>query len=169
MPMPRPVAVIIILACALLGASHIAAGQAKYGVTVRAVDAAALANVRTYTWTVGRPAFNKDIDALIIAAVDRELTARGLTKLATGQGDVAVTYGSLSRTDVDLKNTPKNATPADIPVGTLIVNLTGAGSKKQVFSVRLDKPFDWAPSTYEATVNAAVAAMFEKYPAPSKR
>ena len=152
----------------LIGTGSLVAGQTKYGVTVRTVKAAELAKAKTYVWTVGRPSFNKDIDALIIAAVDRQLSSRGFTKLASGQGDVVVTYGTLSRTDVDLE-APKGGTAPELAVGTLIVNLTDPASRQLLFSVRLDRPIDWNPATYEATVDAAVAAMFEKYPAPSKR
>ena len=76
--------------------------------------------------------------------------------------------GSLSRTDVDLE-APKGGTAPELAVGTLIVNLTDPANRQPLFSVRMDRPIDWSPATYEATVNAAVAAMFEKYPAPSKR
>ena len=92
MSIPRSV-VACLLTGVLIGTGSLAAGQTKYGVTVRTVKAAELAKAKTYVWTVGRPSFNKDIDALIIAAVDRELSARGFTKLASGQGDVVVTYG----------------------------------------------------------------------------
>jgi hypothetical protein len=166
MSMPRSV-LVCLLAGVLLGAGSLVAGQTKYGVTVKAVKAAELAKAKTYVWTVGRPSFNKDIDALIIAAIDRQLSSRGLSKLASGRGDVVVTYGSLSRTDVDLE-TAKGPAP-DITVGTLIINLTDPASRQLLFSVRMDKPFDWNPATYAATVDAAVAAMFEKYPTPSKR
>ena len=53
---------------------------------------------------------------------------------------------------------------AGIRGGTLIVNLTDPGSKQPLFSVRMDKPIDWNPATYQATVDEAVAAIFEKYP-----
>jgi hypothetical protein len=166
MSIPRSVLVCLV-AGALLGAGSFVVGQTKYGVTVKAVKAAELAKAKTYVWTVGRPSFNKDIDALIIAAVDRQLSSRGFSKLTSGRGDVAVTYGSLSRTDVDLE-AAKGPAP-DIAVGTLIINLTDPANRQLLFSVRMDQPIDWNPATYQATVDAAVAAMFEKYPTPSKR
>jgi hypothetical protein len=166
MSIPRSV-LVCLLTGALLGAGSLVAGQTKYGVTVKTVKAPELAKAKTYVWTVGRPAFNKDIDALIVAAVDRQLSARGFSKLATGRSDVVVTYGSLSRTDVDLE-TAKGPPPA-ITVGTLIINLTDAATRQLLFSARLDMPLDWSPATYQATVDAAVAAIFDKYPPPSKR
>ena len=167
MSIPRALFVCL-LTGVLLGPGSIVGAQTKYGVMVRTVKAAELAKAKTYVWTVGRPSFNKDVDALIIAAVDRELSSRGFTKLTSGQGDVVVTYGTLTRTDVDLE-APKGGTAPELAVGTLVINLTDPANKQQLFSVRMDRPIDWNPATYQATVDAAVAAMFEKYPVPSKR
>ena len=165
MSIPRSVLVCLI-AGALLSAGSLVATQTKYGVTVKAVKAPELAKAKTYTWTVGRPAFNKDVDALIVAAIDRQLGSRGFSKLASGPSNVVVTYGSLSRTDVELEG-PNSG--AELAVGTLIINLTDPATRQLLFSVRLDRPIDWNPATYQATVDAAVAAMFEKCPQPSKR
>ena len=167
MSIPRALFVCV-LAAALSGTASFVTAQTKYGVTVREVKPAELAKARTYVWTLGRPSFNKEVDALIIAAVDRELAARGFSKLESGRGDVVVTYGSLSRTDVDLEKTNRGVGP-ELAVGTLIVNLTAPANKELLFSARLDRPIDWTPATYKATVDAAVAALFEKYPTPSKR
>ena len=60
-----------VLSCVLLGASLVVAGQPKYGVTVETVKPAALAKAKTYIWDAGRPSFTKDVDARIVAAVDR--------------------------------------------------------------------------------------------------
>ena len=39
-----------------------------------------------------------------------------------------------------------------------------ADRQKKLFNGRIDEPLDLNPATYEATVKAAVAAIFEKYP-----
>ena len=58
-----------------------AAGQTpKYGVTVKAEKNVDFAKFKTYSWTTGQPSADKTIDARVIAAVDRELGALGLTK-----------------------------------------------------------------------------------------
>jgi hypothetical protein len=154
--------------CALAGASHsaFAGQQPKYGVSVKASKPAALAKAKTYTWTVSQPSFNKDADRQIIAAVDKELQARGLTKAATG-GDLAVTYASMSRTDVDVKSSGKNGELPQYPVGTLVVDVRNPANKQSLFRVRMDTPITTNDSArLEAEINAAVAAMFAKYPAP---
>src|SRR6185295_11603877 len=107
--------------------------------------------------------------AMIVAAVDRELGVRGFTKLPSGQSDVVVKYGSLTRTDVDVKNSAKNNVGREYAVGTLIVEMSDPSNRQSLFRVRMDTPIERDPATIEATINAAVAAMFEKYPAPSKR
>ena len=126
---------------------------------------AALAPVKTYTWTETRPSFDKAIDAQIRAAVDRELQARGLSKRATAPADLLVTYSSLSRTDVDLRSKEaRGGGPPEFAVGTLVVDLRDASNRVSLFQVRTDTPIDTDRARLEATISVAVAAMFEKYP-----
>jgi hypothetical protein len=161
-------------ACALAlvmftpGVLTVAATQvkAKYGVSVQAIVPAALAKASTYVWTEGDHAFNKQAHAMIVAAIDRELTARGLTKLASGSSDLLVSYDALGRTNVDLEASKGNEYK-DVSVGMLVVHLRDA-ARKSVFRVRMDTPMERNTATIEAEINAAVAAIFGKYP-PVKR
>ena len=114
------------------------------------------------------PSFFKDVDRQIVAAVDKELQARGLTKAAAGGRDLAVTYASISRTDVDLKSSGKNGELAQFAVGTLVVDVRNPANKQSLFKVRMDTPIHNDPTKLEGEINAAVAAMFEKYPAAPK-
>ena len=158
-------------ACVLVGASLnlAAAAQAKYGVTVQTVKQPALAKAKTYTWTVTRPSFDKTIDTQIVAAVDRELSARGFTKLPSGPSDVSVTYSSVSRTDLDLKKAPKEGVQNEFAVGTLVLDITNPTTREVLFRVRADTPIERDSSALETVINAVVTAMFEKYPSPPKR
>lgn len=161
-----------ILACVLLGAHQlvVAGQQPKYGVSVKAVKPATLAKAKTYVWTVSQPSAVKSVDTQIVAAVDRELNARGFTKLASGPSDVVVTYASLSRTDADLKSKPsKDGTLREFAVGTLVVDMRDPANRQSLFRVRMDTPIDNDPAKLEATIDAAVTAMFAKYPTASKR
>jgi hypothetical protein len=165
----------IVPACALTlvlftpGYLTIAGAQTrpKYGVTVQTITPAALAKAKTYVWAEGAHAFNKQAHALIIAAIDKELGARGLTTLASGPSDLVVSYDALGRTDVNLQESKGNDYK-DVSVGMLVVNLREAASKQSVFRVRMDTPMERNPATIEAEINAAVAAIFGKYP-PAKR
>jgi hypothetical protein len=150
-----------------------AAQQPKYGVTVVESKPAALVSAKTYVWTVSQPAADKEIDRAIIAAVDREMAARGFKKLTSGAADVTVTYGSLTRTDVDLKAKPTadGALPR-LNVGTLQVDLRDPAystTRTSFFRVRMDTPIESDRSKMEATINDIVHAMFEKYPPPPKK
>ena len=157
--------VVVAALCSIPG--ELSAQSTKYGVTVDVVNAAALSKVRTYSFVPSQPAFDKVVDQHIITALDRELTARAITKLATGTPDVLVTYSSVRRTDVDLKSKPsgQEGTRREYAVGTLVVSiLDPVDRQKKLFNVRVDKPLDLDPATFEATINAVVAAIFEKYP-----
>jgi hypothetical protein len=52
-----------------------------------------------------------------------------------------------------------------------VVDLRDPATRQPVFRVRVDTPIDTEPDKLEANINAAVAAMFAKYPtaAASKR
>jgi hypothetical protein len=153
------------LVCVLLGTSHllVAGAQTKYGVTVQVVKPEELAQAKTYVWGVNRAAFDKDADTLIIAAVDRELAARGFTKLPSGQSDVSVAYGALGRTDVDTTKSQEGASERDFSVGSIVVELRDP-KRQSLFRVRMDTPIKRDPATIGAAINAAVTAIFEKYP-----
>ena len=147
-------------------AVDLSAQRTKYGVTAEVTNAAALTKAATYTFVPAQPAYDKAVDQFIISAIDRELNARGVTKVASGPADIVVTYLSVRRTDVDLTAKPnsKGALP-EYPVGTLVVSVSDpADRQKRLFNGRTDEPINLDPATYEATVKAAVAAIFEKYP-----
>jgi hypothetical protein len=159
----------LILTCVLLGVRDLTpvahAQKMTYGVKVMVAKAADLANAKTYSWTVSQPSPDKTVDALIVAAVDRQLTALGFTKVASGASDVLTTYASTRRTDVNLKGkaNESGARPA-YEVGTLVVDLRDPSTRQPLFRVRIDTPITTEPEKAEMEINAAVTAMFEKYP-----
>lgn len=164
--MKLSLAALVMSVIAVAGSS----AQLQYGVTVKAEKGVDFSKFKTYSWSNGQPAPNKTVDAQIVAAVDRELQAVGLTKAASGPGDVLVMYYSLRRTDVDVKAKPdaSGARP-QFAVGTLAVALFDPPKKKQLLHMRLDKPIDTDPAQAEATINKAVAEMFAKYPTKAKK
>jgi hypothetical protein len=161
-----------VLTAALMSASYVAATgqQTKHRVKVTEVNRDALAMVKTYTWTVSHPSFDKTADKQIIASVDRELAARGLTRLATGRGDAEVTYASVVRTDVDLKSKPSTSGALrTYPVGILVVQVRDSTTRQMLFSGSVDSPIDAEPAKLEAAINAATIALFKKYPVPAAK
>jgi Domain of unknown function (DUF4136) len=150
--------------CAVPGVS---AQYTTYGVTVDVANAPALLKAVTYSFVAGQPVYDRRADNLIINAIDREMIARGVTKVASGPSDIVVTYLSVRRTDVDLKSKPSSAdgTLPEYPVGTLVVVATHpVDRQKKLFSGRIDTPLDLDPATFETTINAAISAIFAKYP-----
>lgn len=143
-------------------------GQPKYGLKTGTIKTAALTKARSYAWRVTRPAFDPKVDAMIVAAIDRELGARGLKKAVSGPGDVSVTYSSLARIDVDTKDVQKDGAAREFDVGTLVVNIANPTSRELLFQVRVDTPVEPDRTALEASINAAVAAIFSKYPVPPK-
>jgi hypothetical protein len=163
----------IIFSLALVGFTVAGvSAQPKYGVTVGVANTARLEKATTYAWIAGTPSADKTIDQQIVAAVDHELAARGFTKVAVADANVLATYRSTSRTDVELKGkAAANGTRPQYQVGTLTVDLVDPASREKVFSVRTDSPITAGRAELEADINAAVAAMFQKYPvhtAPKK-
>ena len=146
-------------------ATALAAAQTpKYGVTAKVEKNVDFARLRTYSWTKGQPSFDKSIDSRVTAAVDRELSALGLTKMESGQSDVLVTYASVSRTDVDLKAKADEGRRPQYWVGTLVVALLDPASRQRLLQLRVDQPIETDRESLGATIDSAVTAMFAKYP-----
>jgi hypothetical protein len=169
-PSAFPARVAACLVCVLL-AIALEAQTPKYGIIVEIDDKKAdFASFKTYAWQRGQASFDKTIDAQIVAAVDAEMAKLGMTKGATGAVDVLVTYASTNRTDVDLKGKPDpGGVRPKYAVGTLVVALLDAKSRNRLLRMRADQPIDAAPEKLEATINAVVAQMFERYPTRQKR
>ena len=139
----------------------------KYGVTVTAEKNVDFSTFKTYSWTPGRGAFVKDIDAHIKAAIDREMGALGMTKVAADSGDVLLMYQSLTRSDIDLKKDPSADKP--FSVGTLVVALLEPSSHRQLLRLRTDRPIDVEQGKLQASIDSAVTELFTRYPTRSKK
>jgi hypothetical protein len=152
-------------------AATLGAQKPKYGIEVEIEDKKAdFASFKTYTWQRGQASFDKTIDTQIVAAVDAELAKLGMTKAASGSGDVLVTYASTNRTDVDLKGKPDAAgVRPKYAVGTLVVALLNPTTRNRLLRMRVDQPIDAAPDKLEAAIKDVVAQMFERYPTRQKR
>lgn len=161
-----------IVTCAwLVTTGALLAGQMpKYGVKVEAEKNVDFAKFKTYTWTQGQPSPDKRVDAQIMAAVDRELGALGMTKAASGTGDVLAAYYSLTRTDVDVKaKADDKGLRPQYSVGTLAVALLEPSSRRRLVRMRIDKPISTEAAKVEETINSAVADLFAKYPTRTKK
>lgn len=144
-----------------------AAQMPKYGVTVKADDKTDFSKLKTYKWEAGWKSYDKNIHQTILDAVDRELKELGLEKRDSGAADVTVTYGTVRRTDVDLKSKPSQGSEAgrkQYEVGSLVVLMRDPGTRKELFRARVDKPIEVDAAKVQAAVDEAVREMFAKYP-----
>jgi Domain of unknown function (DUF4136) len=137
----------------------------KYGVKVTRDKHTNFAQLRTYRWTTGWTAFDKDVDQRVVAAVDRELAASGLTQVAGWSSDVLVRYASLVRTDVDLKSKISSDTQLrrEYRVGTLTVFLLEPRTMRELFRARADLPLETEPPRLASQIDSVVAEMFARY------
>jgi uncharacterized protein DUF4136 len=153
-----------------LAAASTAAQTPKYGVTATADKKADFSTFKTYTWEHGWQAPDKSVHAAIVAAIERELAAVGLEKRESGTSDLVVTYGSLRRIDVDLKSKPDaSGMRRQYDVGTLVVLLLEPGTRRELFRGRVDEPIEIELEKAKSAIDAAVAAIFAKYPARAPR
>jgi len=149
-----------------LGLAPAAAETHDYGVTLKVAKKKELAGLKTYSWGVSHAAIDKAVDRQIVEAIERELTAVGLTKVTQGSGDALVSYHTIVRRDVDSKKeTPKDGVPGYL-VGVIGIEVRGASTKDVLFNVRVDKPIEVDRSQLGPAVDRAVKAMFEHYPHP---
>ena len=149
----------------LAAAGVLAAQKTKYGVTVTAEKNVDFAKFKSYSWMRGQPSPNKNVDARIVAAVDRELNALGLQKTASGPGDVLVSYDSLSRTDLDASaKADERGNRPEYRVGILTVALLDPGKLQPLLRLRVDKPIEGDSAKLDDAIDSAVAEMFASYP-----
>jgi len=164
--MTRLMAVVLVLAMSVAAASQ----TTKYGVTVLAEKNVDFGTKRTYAWRKAQPSPDKAIDAQIVAAVDRELAALGMSKPESGPTDVLVSYASLTRTDVNLKGKEdaKGLLP-EYRVGTLVVAMYDPPSNRRLLRLRADLPIDVPRSELGGAIDKAVVMMFAEYPTRKKK
>jgi len=157
---------LVLLAAATGGGAQ----MPKYGVITKVDEHTDFSKFKTYAWEEGWLAYDRDLHAQIVAAVDKEMTARGFTKTTAEDCDVTVVYATLHRTDVDLKakHSPEGFYPT-YPVTTLVVLVRDPQTHKELYRARADTREGLEPERIGDTIKTEVARMFEDYPSrPSK-
>jgi hypothetical protein len=142
---------------------------------------------KTYTWDQGTLA-NPLIKQYIVAAVDKELTAKGLRKVANDPDMILTT---LTATESDLTTTSPSWAPAlnsiatGIPAssqawavtkGTLMIDISDAKTKDGIWRGTASHTLEDGPTgnsvkdakAVEKPINKAVQKMFKKFPPQSK-
>ena len=129
---------------------------------------------------------NPFVNAMIVEAIERELTSRGLTKVDTDP-DLRVVYLAATGPDMQVANVPfyHIVNPAysgivfsatsqrwDVMTGTLVVDLFDRKTDRVVFRGTVSEVLQRAPTadlqadakTVLKPINKGVAKIFKKYP-----
>lgn len=129
---------------------------------------------------------NPYVNTLIVEAIERELTSRGLTR-ATTDPDLKVVYLAATVPDLQVQNVPfyHVVNPAysgmvgsatmnmwDVTKGTLVIDLLDRKSDRVVFRGTITDVLQRAPSSdlkadakiVSKPINKGVAKVFKKYP-----
>jgi len=133
---------------------------------------------------------NPYVNLMIVAAIERELTSRGLTKVDTDP-DLRVVYLAATGPNLQVANVPfyHVVNPAysgmvgsaamamwDVTTGTLVIDLLDRKIDRVVFRGTVNEVLQRAPSadlqadakTVLKPINKGVAKVFKKYPVKSK-
>jgi len=152
---------IVVLAGAVVHAQNVNTLHTEVKTTVdKKIDFKAL---KTYAWEKGQESADPVAHKSVVAAVEAEMTALGLTR-QDGQGDVLVRYHAVGRTDVDLKNKVKDGTGPTSDVGRVQVELLGGKTFKRVWQATTEERLSRDPGERDADIRRAIARLFTAYP-----
>ena len=146
-------------------------------------------NYRTFAFDKAG-ARNPCVNTMIVEAIERELTSRGLTKVDTDP-DLRVVYLAATGPNLQVANVPfyHVVNPAysgmvgsaamamwDVTTGTLVIDLLDRKMDRVVFRGTINEVLQRAPSadlqadakTVSKPVNKGIAKIFKKYPVKGK-
>lgn len=158
-------------------------------VRVGADPAVDVAKYKTYAWSTGRSGTNAIINQQIVAAVDSQLAAKGLTKV---EADPELTVSALVWTESDMHVMNPSWHPSLNPIstgvyvgtqswpvtrGTLVVNISDTKTKNEVWRGTASDTLKQGPSgskvedakSVEKPIRKAVEKMFKQFPHPSRK
>jgi len=127
----------------------------------------------TYTWAAGTPARRPDVQDLIVAAIDRELAARGLEKVDGGGALNLITHALADEHTLKQLADPTYfkfwsgvtiTDPALLKTGSLVVDLQDAGSGKIVWRGLATATVDQSFKKIGRKIDKVVARMFRDFP-----
>ena len=174
------------VAVVCLGIAAISANAQK--VKVASDPAVDLSRYKTYAWSDGRPGANPIVNQQIIAAVDSQLTAKGLAKVET---DPELTLSAWVWTESDMHVSNPSWAPAlnsistgvavgaqswPVTKGTLVIDIADTKSKNGVWRATASDTLKHGPTgdkardakSVEKPIRKAVEKMFKQFPKPSR-
>ena len=138
--------------------------------------AANFTTYKTYSWRDGTKLSNPLNAERLVAAVDAQLKAKGLTRVESG-GDLTVTYHASGEKTVDVQtfqtggvygcwggcgSTSTTVTP--VTIGTIIVDLVDTKSGKMLWRGTASDAVSDKPGENASKINEGVDRMFKEYP-----
>jgi Domain of unknown function (DUF4136) len=142
------------------------AGSADHRVKVTFDKHTDFSALHTYAWTRGFASLDPEFDARIIEAIDRQLASVGLIRRDGEPADVVVSYGTVRRSDVDVraKRDRSSGTYPEYSTGTFVLLIREASSRRELFRARAKVPIDVDIAQIEQQVDEIVARIFARYP-----
>jgi hypothetical protein len=161
------------------------AGTVFAGVEVDYDKEADFSRIQTYVWGEGTPAKNELNQKRIVAAVEKELSLKGL-KAADGTPHmIVVTHVSTDQQVVMDATTmggygygrpywgtgwgTTSVNVRTIPVGTLVVDMLDGTTKNLIWRGVASDTVSPDPKQIEKKINQVVAKMFKKFPPAAKK
>ena len=122
--------------------------------------------LHTYAWTRGFASLDPQLDAYIVAAIDRELTSVGLIRQETEPADVVVSYGTVRRSEVDVsaKRDRDFGVYPEYPTGTFVVLIREAYSRRELLRARAEVSIDVDIAQLEEHIDTSIVRIFAHYP-----
>lgn len=138
---------------------------------------------KTYAWAKGTPAKNPLMDQRIVAAIDKELAAKGLQKVDdVANADLAVLYHAAVSAQTQLNTMDmgpgwgwnwgggmSTTTVEQIPTGQLSVDIGDAKTKKLLWLGSASETLSDKPEKNTEKIDKVVGEMFKKFPPPEKK
>jgi uncharacterized protein DUF4136 len=165
----------------MLGLALTSATASAQKVTYDYDKATDFTKIRTYAWVHTREEVQDELNhKRIVAAVDSQLAAKGLTKVQEGgMADVLVAYGVGIDRNLEINgsssdwggplyrgNRTGSARTQEVMTGTLVVAMADPETKSVIWRGVATKDLDQSasPEKRDKNLNKAVAKMLEKYP-----
>jgi len=122
--------------------------------------------LHTYAWTRGFASLDPELDAFIVAAIDRELASAGLIREESEPADVVVSYGTVRRSDIDVsaKRDRNSGVYPEYSTGTFVVLIREASSRRELLRARAEVPLDVDITQLEAQIDSIITRIFAHYP-----
>ena len=165
----------------MLGLALASATASAQKVTYDYDKATDFTKVRTYAWVHSREEVQDELNhKRIVAAVDSQLSAKGLTKVREGgMADVLVAYGVGLDRNLEIEGSSSNwggplyrgnrtgsARTQQVVTGTLVVAMADPETKSVIWRGVASKDLDEnaSPEKRDKNLNKAAEKMFEHYP-----